>query len=258
LGSPLALWLDGADASTIILNGSNVSQWNDKSGNSRNASQSTATLQPLYQATGFNGRPALSFDGGDVLVNAAPGGILQNAPGGSIAVVANYTDAAVQRYSAFIATGSGTTRLGALYTSAGQLANAARTADADAEALSSVALSPATGVVNTAIANYSAGTLANFSNGATGGTAALASSGNTSNTASTSIMIGATSLGATTNPMLGTIAEIVVTSTALSVADRQILEGYLAWKWDSINENTALVTALPSNHPYKSAPPTNI
>lgn len=43
-----ALWLDAADASTITLNGTTVSQWNDKSGNGRNAVQVTAASQPVY------------------------------------------------------------------------------------------------------------------------------------------------------------------------------------------------------------------
>ncbi len=41
-----ALWLDAADTNTITLNGSTVSQWNDKSGNGRNAVQATASNQP--------------------------------------------------------------------------------------------------------------------------------------------------------------------------------------------------------------------
>lgn len=45
-----ALWLDAADASTVTLNGSTVSQWSDKSGNGRNATQSTAASQPAYAA----------------------------------------------------------------------------------------------------------------------------------------------------------------------------------------------------------------
>lgn len=48
-----ALWLDATDASTITLNGTTVSQWNDKSGNGRNATQSTAANQPTY-VTGQN------------------------------------------------------------------------------------------------------------------------------------------------------------------------------------------------------------
>lgn len=43
-----SVWLDAADASTITLNGSTVSQWNDKSGNARNAVQATTAYQPLY------------------------------------------------------------------------------------------------------------------------------------------------------------------------------------------------------------------
>lgn len=57
LGASLALWLDADDASTITLNGSNVSQWDDKSGNNRHASQATAANQPAYLTTGFNGKP---------------------------------------------------------------------------------------------------------------------------------------------------------------------------------------------------------
>jgi hypothetical protein len=54
-----ALWLDANDASTITLNGSTVSQWNDKSGNGRNASQATAANQPTYSASNINGKPAV-------------------------------------------------------------------------------------------------------------------------------------------------------------------------------------------------------
>lgn len=59
--SGLALWLDGSDSSTITLNGSNVSQWSDKSGNSRNATQGTALNQPTTSTV--NGKGAILFDG---------------------------------------------------------------------------------------------------------------------------------------------------------------------------------------------------
>ena len=42
------LWLDAADASTITLSNNAVTQWNDKSGNSNNATQPTVGNQPLY------------------------------------------------------------------------------------------------------------------------------------------------------------------------------------------------------------------
>jgi hypothetical protein len=57
----LALWLDADDASTITLNGSDVSQWDDKSGNGNHVSNATAATQPAYLATGWNGKPTLSF-----------------------------------------------------------------------------------------------------------------------------------------------------------------------------------------------------
>jgi len=63
LGASLALWLDADDASTITLNGSAVSQWNDKSTNNRNAVQANATNQPIYTTSGLNNRPVITFDG---------------------------------------------------------------------------------------------------------------------------------------------------------------------------------------------------
>jgi hypothetical protein len=50
LGSSLALWLDATDADTITLNGSNVSQWDDKSDNQLAVTQSVADNQPAYTA----------------------------------------------------------------------------------------------------------------------------------------------------------------------------------------------------------------
>jgi hypothetical protein len=59
----LQLWLDAADASAVSLNGANVSQWSDKSGNARNATQGTANNQPAYTLAGKNSRSVLTFDG---------------------------------------------------------------------------------------------------------------------------------------------------------------------------------------------------
>jgi hypothetical protein len=52
-------WWDAADSSTITLNGSNVSEWADKSGNGRALSQATAAAQPAYQTAVINGRNAV-------------------------------------------------------------------------------------------------------------------------------------------------------------------------------------------------------
>lgn len=55
--SNLALWLRGDLG--ITLNGSDVAQIDDQSGNARNFAQGTAALQPAYTASGINGRPTL-------------------------------------------------------------------------------------------------------------------------------------------------------------------------------------------------------
>jgi len=63
----LALWLDASDTSTITLDGSNnVSEWRDKSGNARHASQATTTQRPSYTSSNqINGVNAPRFDGTD-------------------------------------------------------------------------------------------------------------------------------------------------------------------------------------------------
>lgn len=63
----LALWLDASDAGSITLDGSNnVSQWNDKSGNARNATQATPSNRPSYSSSNqINGINCPHFDATD-------------------------------------------------------------------------------------------------------------------------------------------------------------------------------------------------
>lgn len=57
----LAAWWDASDATTFTLNGSNVSQWRDKSGNGFHLSQGTASDQPVYARQRINGLNAVVF-----------------------------------------------------------------------------------------------------------------------------------------------------------------------------------------------------
>lgn len=73
--SGLLAWYDAADASSVTLNGSNISQIADKSGNNRNATQSTAASQPAYVTNVRNGRSVCRFNGAtrnDDLVISVP------------------------------------------------------------------------------------------------------------------------------------------------------------------------------------------
>ena len=48
---------------TPSTNGAGVQQWNDQSGNTNNATQTTVGNQPTYTTGALNGRPVLRFDG---------------------------------------------------------------------------------------------------------------------------------------------------------------------------------------------------
>jgi hypothetical protein len=61
----LELWLDLSDISTMTLNGGDISQIDDKSGNNRHATQVTASEQPAYSLGTQNGRNAATLDGVD-------------------------------------------------------------------------------------------------------------------------------------------------------------------------------------------------
>lgn len=58
----LSFWQDAADQSTITI-ATGVSEWRDKSGNNRHFTQATGANQPSYSDTGFLGLPGITFDG---------------------------------------------------------------------------------------------------------------------------------------------------------------------------------------------------
>jgi hypothetical protein len=59
----LKFWVDADDINSIVLNGNYVSQWQDKSGNSHHASQSTVGFQPYYVTNTLNKKSVLHFNG---------------------------------------------------------------------------------------------------------------------------------------------------------------------------------------------------
>lgn len=57
------LWLDASDSSTITTVSDKVSEWRDKSGNGRDATQASASLRPLLVSDAYAGNPAIRGDG---------------------------------------------------------------------------------------------------------------------------------------------------------------------------------------------------
>jgi hypothetical protein len=222
-----ALWLDAADAATVTTVSGAVSQWNDKSGNARHATQGTAGNRPSYSnntitfdgvndflalasAYGSTSQLALSF----FAVSAAPGNFMILGT----ADVTNWTfrGAVIQ-----IRLGNGVSN---------NVANWNITSSS-----SSIVSAVHSSTTFSTWANGTATTGSTLANGAInyGGTQYLARGDG----------------GAGTTVYNGSINEIVITSSALSTADRQQMEGYLAHKWN-LNAN------LPSGHPYRSIAPT--
>ncbi|MES1222018.1 MAG: T9SS type A sorting domain-containing protein [Bacteroidota bacterium] len=50
---------------TLATSGQTVQQWNDKSGNGKDFTQTTSTLKPKFTSSSMNGFPAVTFDGSD-------------------------------------------------------------------------------------------------------------------------------------------------------------------------------------------------
>jgi len=64
------LWLDTTDIDTITLNGSKVTQWDDKSISGNDVAQSTEASQPTYEVDSMSGKSSLFFNGAQYLERA--------------------------------------------------------------------------------------------------------------------------------------------------------------------------------------------
>lgn len=258
------VWYDAADATTITLNGSNVSQWNDKSGKNRHAIQGNASEQPLYVSKVSNGLPALQTDGNDFLSIQNTGGLLQNVGNATVAIVVKYVTANYVNNSAsvFVSAGSSSSLHRFTLTPAPTASNTrlgllGRRSDNDAvvtlnssttraSVLNSVAIQIGNIIYSSAIANH-------FTNGtqdlAGASFPVTSGAGNTSNTTpSAGLFRNFSSASGQQLPSGCQLFEVLIFNSTLSTSDRQKLEGYLAWKWGS-------VATLPAGHPFKNSPP---
>ncbi len=221
------LWLDAADSSSLLVSGSNVTQWNDKSGTGTNASVSSNAFAVLsnsglyfsnsyyttsYSAslpnesffTVFQTTTALTSNG---IVGATPG------TGGRVLLISHsgFTDQFGMNASGVYA-GAGVkgitanTRFLGVY----QMANGTST---------QVSLNGGSLTAPVVIPGLTAGRT--------------------------------TTLGrefAATQPFVGFLYETIAYNSYLSQSQRQQVEGYLAWKW-------GLQGSLPATHPFKLWPP---
>jgi hypothetical protein len=217
------LWLDGADTNTLVLNGSNVTSWFDKSGNGFAAvSQSTpATLV----SSSFGGNTSLLFNGTSRYF--CPTTAVSNA-GYTIFTVQNTTSqfggGSANGYQrvinannyAFVGVSNGHV---ATFTGSGSGWNDTGSNSPAFFSLNTNVL-VSMSVSNTVLTPYLNGIAGTTKTGTTG--------------AFSNFYIGNEVGG--TQPWFGNINEIIVYNGILSTSQRQQVEGYLAWKWGLVGD----------------------
>lgn len=234
----LSLWLDASDTSSIVLatNTTSVTQLNDKSGNGRHVTQSTASKMPASSATYINNLNVIDFDGVDDVLQISLANHPLAASGSSAAdfsfIVVLRTGSTLTNNGTFVTGSSGTNLLTIKAPNGGGQAimNVGGTSGANQLAVSSFASSDQT-------------FLAVFSNESTG--KSIYKNGSLVGSDTSPVAITANTLLNFMNFYQGSLAEVLVVNAALSQADRQLAEGYLAHKW-------GLASDLPVGHPYKS------
>jgi hypothetical protein len=240
----IQMWMDAADSSSssMTLSGSTVTQWRDKSGvgNNTTARSGTSTLV----SSAINGRSAISMAGGyftGPFATANTGTQLH-----AFAVISIDSSSGVWPRPLSLGRpgvddyGSSTTTFAIIRYSGSQ----------------AVAIGRNGQYLNVGFPSYSSPFLVQSSHN--GATEFMSVNGNLTvnslNTGQTgNFNITSYGLGVNTNTgdyfvWNGYYAEVIYYNVQLSLANRQILEGYLAWKW-------GLQTSLPAGHPYYSAAP---
>lgn len=226
------LWFDASDPATITQAGGLVSQWNDKSGNNNHATQGVNANKPsigLYQLNGLDmltmySNPATTTRfmtlGSTASVRAAYGVCSVNSPG--VGVIASFGGVA------------------------GVNPNAEFFARKVADQISFDGLQ----TIMTGKYALNGGAYSGFARNHTDAavTGAILLSGVFNSQVNLGQILGRNSLGASHDATNTSMAEFLWTAAELSSYDRQLVEGYLAWKW-------GLQGSLPANHQWAGGPP---
>ena len=241
-----ALWLDAADASTVTTVSSAVSQWSDKSGNARNATQSTAGNRPTFTNNALNGKSVITFNGSSTQhfvhsLNASP------APH-SVFAVARRTTGGTTAFQTVINAIAPNNAFG--------VSLAAKVDGVSANW--GTYINTTLGWSSSGSSIFNAWSIVDvISPTATSGNETLATNGSLTTVSYSSRYSGDANdrraIGGdpvfNTGWLWGDIAEIIIITSSVSTDTRQRIEGYLAHKW-------GLEANLPNDHPYKTTGPT--
>lgn len=225
------LWLDAVDRNSILLTAGNVTQWNDKSGNSKNATGFGNITNPI----GINGLPVMNYSGAAntyFLGSNTNSGTTLSA---FSVFIMNSSSATAARIIGLGVTGQPDFQ-NTLYTAAIIRRTTVLGAYRNSTELGNVAYTFGTPCVFSSIYNGTNNTV--FLNGTSGTTVATSGNFGYSN-----YIIGASFTEESTLLFNGVIGEVIVYNAGLTAVQRQTVEGYLAWKW-------GLQGSLPTTHPY--------
>jgi hypothetical protein len=242
------LWFDAADRSSMTFSGSTVTQWNDKSGNARNATNG-ADPAPTYSANGFNGGyPGLLFNGSTRMSTPAiiPQPVLSaNGTDTSIFLVFNYNFTGVNYAVYGLGSVDNTYVLRTPWTT-GTYGTAI--IDTTATLASPGRITFTFGSAQAAGQLYSilrSGALHSFYQYGSLTTSVSPQSGTVGTTSQTFNIGGANGTTGASLFFNSYISELIIYNVALTTAQQQQVESYLAWKW-------GLQASLPSTNPYSA------
>lgn len=232
------LWLDASDASTITLNGANVSQWDDKSGANNHAVQAVSANQPAYSGT-VNGNNVIDWGTTD---NVKGLGLVRGANTDNwrdLYVVAFWDDGtSFSGYNGLFqgsSTGSGDSAggIGIMALGSGQNLYVITNTWGSTYRFNGIDATSTPAVLS----GISTGSIVQLS-------------------ASADIGVNGYAVGRDRDYLVGPyrgwrgrICEVVSCGITLGSPERQKVEGYLAHKW-------GLTAKLASDHPYKYTVPT--
>lgn len=240
--SSFEAWYDASDSTSITESSGSVSQWDDKTGNGHHLTQGTASTQPTTGTRTIGNLNVIDLDGagtgagGDQFSITDPWDFI----GKELHVIGS-VDNHTTNNKIFGNTSSNGQQ--AAITPSGQenmrmWQGGSNPWSADSR-----------GAVITAGENYLWGFLYRNTVGTFKTYVANGTITNTTDTYISGTMksshVGRGQFSPTYDGVLG---EMIITKGLLSDGDRQVIEGYLVWKW-------GLVSKLPSSHPYKNSPP---
>lgn len=247
LGADVALWYDLSDTASLTTASGVISQINDKSGNGRHATQAGSPRPALGTR---NGLAAAVFDGtGQYMPITGAAGLPSGQSARTIASVVYGTAAnASGQFRYFHSQIDNTNGTVALLGSANGLVRAAEAATH----ATTVSISDADRIIVWSEGAAASAGGAKASALHIDGAAPLTANPAASTVTPTRGALGAagsSTAGAWGSFWPGSVQEHVVLNRSATQGEADLLAGYFAWKWSRQG-------ALPSDHPYKSAPPT--